>query len=55
MTGWLTPGVIAGLCLLALPVVLVIVWLTWLAGHRLRRSDDWQDDGNRRPTLRGKW
>ena len=40
MTGWLAPGVVAGLCILALPVMLAIVWLTCLAGHRLRRSDD---------------
>ena len=45
MTAGFTPGAVAGLCLLALPVVLAL----WLAGHRLRRSDDWQDDGNRRP------
>jgi hypothetical protein len=54
VTGWFAPGVVAGLCLLALPVGLVMVWLIWLAGHRLRRSDDWQDDGNRRPTRWGK-
>jgi hypothetical protein len=49
MTGWLTPGVVAGLCLLALPVVLAVVWVVRLALNRTR-SDDWQDDGNRRPT-----
>ena len=48
MTNWLAPGVIAGLCLLAVPVVLAVVWVVRLAWNRTR-SDDWQDDGNRRP------
>lgn len=39
MTGWFAPGVVAGLCLLAVPAVLAIL-SGWLAGHRLRRSDD---------------
>ena len=43
MSDWFAPGVIAGLCMLALPVLLV-VRLAWRT-----RSDDWQDDGNRRP------
>ena len=51
MSGWLTPGVIAGLCLLALPVVLAAVWVVCLAWDRSQR-DDWQDDGNRRPRRR---
>jgi hypothetical protein len=50
MTGWLTPGAVAGLCLLALPVVLAVVWVVRLTWNR-PRSDDWQDDGNRRPRL----
>ena len=44
MSDWFAPGVIAGLCLLALPVLLV-VRLAW----NRTRSDDWQNDGNRRP------
>ena len=51
MTGWLAPGVIAGLCLLAVPVALAVVWVVRLAAHK---SDDWQDDGNRRPRRWGK-
>ena len=52
MTGWFAPGVVAGLCLLALPVLLAVVWVR-LAWNRAR-SDDWQDDGNRRPRRWGK-
>ena len=47
MTNWLAPGVVFGLCLLALPVVLAVAWVVRLAWRT--RSDDWQDDGNRRP------
>jgi hypothetical protein len=53
MTAWLTPGVVAGLCLLALPVLLAVAWVVRLTWNRTR-SDDWQDDGNRRPTRWGK-
>lgn len=49
MTGWLAPGVVFGLCLLVLPVVLAVVWVV-----RLAWSDDWIDDGNRRPRRWGK-
>ena len=48
MTNWLAPGVVFGLCLLALPVVLAVAWVVRLVWNRAR-SDDWQDDGNRRP------
>jgi len=53
MTGWFAPGAVAGLCLLALPVVLAVAWVVRLAWNRTR-SDDWQDDGNRRPRGWGK-